>query len=200
VADAELEHALHSAVDGDPAGFARLWRSLHPPLLRYLTVMCRDAADDLASDTWMQVVRDLPSFAGDAISFRVWIFRIARHRVLSHRRRMARRRELPVEIDDERIDRRVRDVAFDVIEGTATDWALGLIASLPPAEAEAVMLRVVAGLDVAQTAEVLDKHGGAVRIATMRGLRRLSAHPEVQARRGVRPTGFIGGTAQPEGV
>jgi RNA polymerase sigma-70 factor (ECF subfamily) len=162
--------------------------------------MCGDGADDMASDTWIQVVRDLPHFAGDAISFRVWIFRIARHRALSYRRRIARRRELPVEIDDQRIDHDVRDTALDVIESSATGWALGLIASLPPAEAEAVMLRVVAGLDVGQTAEVLDKDKGAVRIATMRGLRRLSGHPEVLARRGVRPAGFIGGVAQPEGV
>ena len=43
------------------------------------------------------------------------------------------------------------------------------------------MLRVVAGLDVATTAKVLSKRAGAVRIATMRGLRRLAAHPQVQA-------------------
>jgi len=38
-----------------------------------------------------------------------------------------------------------------------------------------VLLRVVAGLDVAQTAKVLDKRDGAVRIAAMRGLKRLAA-------------------------
>ena len=59
----------------------------------------------------------------------------------------------------------------------------GLIASLPKDQAEAVMLRVVAGLDVAQTAQVLDKRTGAVRVAAMRGLRRLAQHAEVQARR-----------------
>jgi RNA polymerase sigma-70 factor (ECF subfamily) len=41
------------------------------------------------------------------------------------------------------------------------------------------MLRVVAGMDVAQTASVLGKRPGAVRIATMRGLRRLAANLEV---------------------
>src|SRR5262245_53674077 len=107
VADGELEHALRGAVDGDPAGFARLWRSLQPPLLRYLTVIGDDAADDLASETWMQVARDLPRFAGDPTAFRVWVFRIARHRALNHRRQIARRRELSADIDDERHDQRV---------------------------------------------------------------------------------------------
>jgi RNA polymerase sigma-70 factor (ECF subfamily) len=44
------------------------------------------------------------------------------------------------------------------------------------------MLRVVAGLDVAGTAQVLGKRPGAVRVATMRGLRKLAAMPQVQAR------------------
>jgi RNA polymerase sigma-70 factor (ECF subfamily) len=41
------------------------------------------------------------------------------------------------------------------------------------------MLRVVAGLDVASTARILGKRPGAVRIATMRGLRRLAANPQI---------------------
>ena len=47
------------------------------------------------------------------------------------------------------------------------------------------MLRVVAGLDVAGAAQVLGKRPGAVRVATMRGLRKLAAMPQVQARNGV---------------
>jgi RNA polymerase sigma-70 factor, ECF subfamily len=54
-------------------------------------------------------------------------------------------------------------------EGSGTAWALAMIAALPRDLAEAVMLRAVAGLSVADTAEVLGKRPGAVRIATMRG-------------------------------
>jgi RNA polymerase sigma-70 factor (ECF subfamily) len=39
----------------------------------------------------------------------------------------------------------------------------------------------VVGLDVATTAGVLGKRPGSVRVATMRGLRRLAAHPDVVA-------------------
>jgi RNA polymerase sigma-70 factor, ECF subfamily len=45
------------------------------------------------------------------------------------------------------------------------------------------ILRVVVGLDVAGTAAVLGKRPGAVRIAAMRGLRRLAALPQVRDRR-----------------
>ena len=79
--------------------------------------------------------------------------------------------------------RTAEDVASETWLQAARDWALHMIASLPKDQAEAVMLRVVAGLDVAQTAQVLGKRPGAVRVAAMRGLRRLAQHAEVQARR-----------------
>jgi RNA polymerase sigma-70 factor, ECF subfamily len=187
VEDRELVAALRSAVDGDPAGFAVLWRALQPPLLRYLRVVVgRAAADDVASETWLQTVRDLHTFTGDATAFRVWLFRVARNRALDLQRREGRRREEPV--GDAPADERASapDPAAVAAERADLAWALDLIAALPHDQAEAVMLRVVAGLDVAQTAQVLGKRAGAVRIAAMRGLRRLATDEEVLRRQRAR--------------
>jgi RNA polymerase sigma-70 factor (ECF subfamily) len=182
VSDDHLADALGAAVQGDATGFATLWRALQPAVLRYLRVVCGDAAEDVASETWLRAARDLPTFTGDATAFRVWLFRIARHRGLDEVRRAWRRREESRDGMEPGSGQAVRDVVLDVIDSDGTDWALGLIAALPPDQAEAVMLRVVVGLDVAGTAAVLGKRSGAVRIAAMRGLRRLAAHPQVRAR------------------
>jgi RNA polymerase sigma-70 factor (ECF subfamily) len=204
--DDDLAGALTAAAGGDEAGFAVLWRNLQPALLRYLRVVVGEAAEDVASETWLQVARDLPRFRGEPSAFRVWLFRIARHRGIDEHRRVGRRREDPRQrSDQEDTGPRVRDVAFEAIENSDTGWALRLVASLPPDQAEAVMLRVVAGLDVAQTAQVLGKRSGAVRVATMRGLRRLAGNPEVQARAntGRRRSGTWRSSmdaARPEGV
>jgi RNA polymerase sigma-70 factor (ECF subfamily) len=181
VSDHHLAEALRAAVDGDDAGFAVLWRALQPAVLRYLRVVCGDAAEDVASETWLQAARDLSTFTGDATAFRVWLFRIARHRGLDETRRARRHRE--VTRDEVEPPAAVRDVALDVIDRSSTEWALGVIATLPIDQAEAVILRAVVGLDVAGTAAVLGKRPGAVRIAAMRGLRRLAAHPQVRDRR-----------------
>lgn len=46
-----------------------LWRTLHPPLLRYLTVRGDEAPEDIAAETWLQVVRDLRAFRGGVLEF-----------------------------------------------------------------------------------------------------------------------------------
>ncbi|WP_239151497.1 RNA polymerase sigma factor [Virgisporangium aurantiacum] len=192
MSDDELDVALRSAVRGDESGFAVLWRALQPALLRYLRVVCADAAEDVASETWLQAARDLSSFTGDATAFRVWLFRIARHRGIDDRRRAWRRREEVSEVVEPAAGEAVGDVLHDVVERSGTAWALDVISSLPADQAEAVMLRAVVGLDVAGTAAVLGKRPGAVRVAAMRGLRRLAEHPQVRQRR--QPAGGLSGT------
>ena len=66
-------------------------------------------------------------------------------------------------------------MATVVHELMSTEDALGVIARLPRDQAEVVMLRYVADLDVSRTAEVLGKSPGAVRVLAHRGLRRLEA-------------------------
>jgi RNA polymerase sigma-70 factor (ECF subfamily) len=55
----------------------------------------------------------------------------------------------------------------------STEAALALVATLPPDQAEAVMLRSVAGLSVATVAQIMNRPPGTVRVLAHRGLRRL---------------------------
>ena len=50
-----------------------------------------------------------------------------------------------------------------------------LVASLSADQAEVVLLRVVAGLSVAEVAEIIERSPGAVRMLQHRGLQRLAA-------------------------
>jgi RNA polymerase sigma-70 factor, ECF subfamily len=164
---------LARARKGDEAAFTALFRALQPVLLRYLRTMARDLADDVAAETWVSVVRGLPRFRGDLDGFRAWVFTIARSRLIDARRTTGRLPQ-PVGTNSELTDRPDgTDVSAVVDELMSTEAALALIGRLAPDQAEAVLLRHVVGLDVAQTARVLDKRPGAVRIATLRGLRRL---------------------------
>jgi len=181
----DLDAALDRARGGDESGFAELWRALHPPLLRYLTVRGNDAPEDLAAETWLQVVRDLRGFEGDATAFRAWLFTVARHRAVDHGRARASRPVVPVAEPAGDGAATVPSAEHHAVEREATAAALRLVASLPPEQAEMVMLRVVAGLDVAVVAELVGKTPGAVRVAVHRALKSLSRDPRARSAREV---------------
>ena len=169
----DFDSLLAGAKGGDEGCFVLLFRGVQPALLRYLSVVGGPLADDVAGDTWVSVVRGLDRFSGDEAGWRSWVFTIAHARLRDAQRKLGR---LPVPVDDEELHAEVSrvDVWGDVEEILSTEDALRLIARLPRDQAAAVMLRHVVGLDVSQTAEVLGKRAGAVRVAVHRGLRRLA--------------------------
>lgn len=172
--DGELGDAVGRARSGDQAAFGIVYREVHPMLLGYLRGLIGDEADDIASETWHDVVRDLRGFRGDGQTFRGWAATIARHRALDHLRRASvrpRTTSLDARTDEPATSQGSEAVA---LENLSTQRALSLIAELPQEQAEAVLLRVVLGLNGPMAAKVLGKRPGAIRTASHRGLKRLS--------------------------
>ncbi|MFF4247463.1 RNA polymerase sigma factor [Streptomyces sp. NPDC001822] len=172
--DAELGLAVSRAQQGDEEAFATAYRLVHPGLLGYMRGLVGDDAEDVASDAWLEIARDLKRFRGDGAGFRGWTATIARHRALDHIRKQKRRpRTSLIERDVLELPGRA-DTVDEVLESMSTQWALAQIGRLPPDQAEAVLLRVVVALDGPAAARVLGKRPGAVRTAAYRGLRRLA--------------------------
>jgi RNA polymerase sigma-70 factor (ECF subfamily) len=169
-----FEAVLRAAQGGSGEAFSRLWRDSNPGLLRYLRVIVPEAAEDVAADTWVHVVRGLVAFRGDEREWRAWLFTTARRRAIDERRRRSRRPVAPLaEVALERlpVSPDAAEVAF---EHAATRSVMALVAQLPPLQAEVIMLRVVAGLDNEAVARLTGRSPGAVRVAAHRGLRRLA--------------------------
>jgi RNA polymerase sigma-70 factor (ECF subfamily) len=163
---------LEAARGGDDGAFAALWRDTNPALLRYLRVLDAAVADDLAAETWLHIVRGLRTFRGDETAWRGWVFTIAKRRNVDEVRRRIRQPATPVELPEDRVvDEDSADLALRNLDTRA---ALDLIATLPPMQAEVILLRVVAGLPVDMVAEIVDRSAGAVRVAAHRGLRTLA--------------------------
>ncbi|NEY36438.1 sigma-70 family RNA polymerase sigma factor [Streptomyces sp. PRKS01-65] len=171
--DGELGAAVARAQEGDEAAFAVAYRLVQPGLLGYLRGLVGDDAEDVASEAWLEIARDLGRFRGDGAGFRGWTATIARHRALDHlRRRRVRPRPAVLEQD---LDLPAPHSTHDqALESLSTEAALALVRGLPRDQAEAVLLRVVVGLDGPAAARVLGKRPGAVRTAAYRGLKRLA--------------------------
>ncbi len=165
---------LAAARGGDEAAFSVLWRDGNPALLRYLRVVAPDAAEDVAAETWVQVVRGLPGFDGDEQDWRSWLFTTARRRAIDESRRRARRPTTPLAEVPFSQEPRTGDAAGQAMENLGTAAAIAAISALPPLQAEVILLRVLAGLDTEAVARMVGKSPGAVRVAAHRGLRRLA--------------------------
>ena len=134
------------------------------------------------------MAKGIATFEGDRVGFRSWVFTIARRRVVDHRRTAARRRTDPV--DHDRFEDRAgaADAELDVIAALSAQEALDFVArSLPRDQAEVLMLRIVADLDVAHVAEVMGRTATWVRVTQHRALRRLHAVLEKNSSLSVTP-------------
>lgn len=173
---------LSAAQEGSEDAFSLLFRDANPSLLRYLRVIAPEVAEDVAAETWLQVLRGLTSFRGGEQDWRAWLFTISRRKVIDDARRRSRRPAIP--LSDVPLGRMplAADAADVALEHLGTRKAMAMLAALPPMQAEVILLRVVAGLDTDMVAKLLGRTPGAVRVAAHRGLRQLA---EIAAEAGV---------------
>lgn len=182
----DLTTALRRARQGDETAFRTVYRALHPELIRYARVIVGDDAEDVVSEAWLQITRDLPAFRGDGSRFRSFAFVVTRNRARDLLRRQGTRTgevAVPAERLPEPRDTGA-DAAETVLESLSTERAIAFIATLPRHQAEAVMLRIVLGMDAAGASKVLGRRQGAVRMAVSRGLRQLAVLMEQQRQYG----------------
>ena len=170
-----FDEVLAGARLGAEWAVAVLYRDLHPRLVRFFRSQEPRDADDLVGEVWLAVAQGLAAFDGDEAGLRAWVFTIARRRLVDHRRRAAFRRTDSVDMvtlaerpgaDDAERDALATLVSADVLRRVGE--------ALSVEQAEVVLLRVVADLDVASVARIVGKRPGAVRALQHRALKRLA--------------------------
>jgi RNA polymerase sigma-70 factor (ECF subfamily) len=166
---------LAAAQQGDDWAVAVLYRDLQPRLSRFLASREPKAAEDLEAEVWLAIAQGIGRFSGDEESFRAWAFSIARRRLADFRRTAIRRATVPVAVEE--LDRNwavgADAIALDQLSTEAATKFV--IATLPPEQAEVVLLRVVGDLSVTEVGKILGKRPGTVRVLQHRALRRLHA-------------------------
>lgn len=179
-----FDDVLLAAQTGAGWAFERLYDDLAGVVTGYVRQQGAADPDDVASETFLHAFRSIGTFTGGEEDFRSWVFTIAHRRLVDAHRRAARRPQAtpigaPTEVEeagagtaavvDEAADRSVMD---------EEEWARleQHLAVLTPLQRDVVLLRVVAGMSVAETAAVVERSEEAVRQLQRRGLRRLEEH------------------------
>jgi len=175
VADESFGALLDRAASGDERAFADLVGPLLPALRGYLRAIGRDEVEDLLVDVLLAVHRRLDRFVGHETGFRSWVFTIAHNVGVDHYRRRRRRPE-PVDTTDPKL----RGV-LGVVEGVdaiVVDHALDrrleeVLSQIPELHRRVLLLRTAADLSVEETAKVLGRTEGSVRVLHHRALKRV---------------------------
>ncbi len=172
------EELMAAVATGDADGFSTFYRRHLPAVTAYFArrVRNREAAFDLAAETFAAVVVSAARFDPERGPAVAWLLGIASHKLTDSIRRErvesdARRRLAlqPVSITDADLER--------VEEAAGTDPDLGeLVAALPPDHRDAVTAHVVDERSYREIASDLQCSEAVVRQRVHRGLRRLREH------------------------
>ncbi|NYI40913.1 RNA polymerase sigma factor [Demequina lutea] len=171
----QFASTLAAARTGAPWAWESIYRDLAGVVGGYLRGRGAPEVEDLVSETFLSVARDIHSFCGDESAFRSWVFTIAHRRMLDAWRSQGRR--VPIadgEDAQHRAERKWRgDVEDEAMNSMSAVEAEALMGHLTRAQRDVILLRVVGDLSVAQTARILDTSEGAVRALQNRALREL---------------------------
>ncbi|MEP7293548.1 MAG: sigma-70 family RNA polymerase sigma factor [Chloroflexota bacterium] len=166
------DDGMVSAARADRAAFAQVYRRYEQVIYRYLLTKVNNWQDaqDLTAQTFAAALQIFDDYRADG-SLVAWLTVIARNLAVSHYRRQ--RYEISLDDDtplstpgtEEIVGQRLRMAA--VLEG---------LNRLQPERAEVIRLRLFAELSTAETARVMNKTEGAVKMLLLRALRDLRQH------------------------
>jgi RNA polymerase sigma-70 factor (ECF subfamily) len=152
---------------GDANAAAELIAALNPVLYRFFVAQpgTRAQAEDLMQETWLRIHRARHTHRpGEPVM--PWVYAIARHVAVDGYRRYSRvaSREITADV--------MPDVAVPETSAAAADLDR-LLAELPDAQREVVVMLRIGGLSIEEVARALSLTIGAVKQKAHRAFRRL---------------------------
>jgi len=152
-----------------------IYRDLAGPVLGYAKNRGANDPEDVASETFLQVARNIHRFEGDEVGFRSWVFTIAHRRVIDQQRAEGRQPEIADGIEPEFINEHehLANVEREAMSNMSLIEVRAIIRVLSAQQRDVILLRVIGDFSVAETARILDKSEGAVRVTQTRALQAL---------------------------
>lgn len=163
---------LAAAAGGAEWAWAEVYRDLAPGLLRFLTGQGAADPEDCLGEVFIQIVRQLGGFHGDEPAFRTWAFTIARSRLIDAWRKDQRRPAKAGEDVSVAADRLAPAPPQEpaTLQRAAVEE---ILATLSPDQRAVLMLRYVHQFSSEETAAIIGKPEGTVRVLQHRALRTL---------------------------
>ncbi len=160
----------------DPRRFEPLYRKYVGQVYSFAVYELHDhhAAEDVTEQVFLRALAGLPRFEergqGEASTFRVWLFQIARNALANERRHRARHPQASLDAALE-LPAPGADLALRSSQREAATRAWRAIERLPGDRRRALVLRFVEEMTTREIAGVMGRSEGAVRVLIHRALR-----------------------------
>lgn len=171
--DGEFESVLAAARTGSAEAYTRIFTALAPVVEGYLRLQGAFEPEDLTSEVFLAVLRNLGSFEGDEPGFRSWVFTIAHRRLLDERRR-ATRRPAPAPLHEAPDRPATDDVEQTVVARLGAEQVRALCERLSDDQRDVLLMRLLGRMTIDDIAEVMARSPGAVKALQRRGLLAIS--------------------------
>jgi RNA polymerase sigma-70 factor (ECF subfamily) len=167
------EQLIRSAVGGDSSAFGALYDQYQPAIYRFVVVKVgsREEAEDITHHVFLSAWQKMPAYKHRGHPFSSWLYQIARNMVIDH----YRSKKGDVSLDK-------IDPESSIIPAVAqSDLSIKLqlervhvaIKELKPDYQDVIILRFIEDLPLKETAAILKKSEGAVKLVQHRAIREL---------------------------
>ena len=170
VTEAQLKAQMLAGLEGDAGAHASLLRACAPLVRRFFARRLQRGAgdlEDLVQEALIAIHMRRESFDRER-PFTAWLFSIARHKLVDHFRRSARRQAV------DGLDDILAQEGFEQSSNAAMDIDR-LLHTLPAKQARAIRQTKIEGLSVAEAASLAGLSVSDVKVSVHRGLKALRA-------------------------
>lgn len=170
--DASEDELVRRAVAGDAVAFAAIYDEFAPRVRRFLWHQPVDAdlAEELLQRTFVKMIEALPRYDRRGLPFGAWVFRIVRNTLTDHWRTL--HPAMPLDTAANRPADGGDPVAIAERDHDRAELRAAL-ATLPADQQEVIAWRFFADLTPAETAALMGRSNGAVRVLQHRALKAL---------------------------
>lgn len=130
-------------------------------------------AQELVQETWLRLVRSLPQYQPTGAPFKSYLYRIALNLITDFWRKQGRRPSAVELLDCQQAVPQREQPEMQVLSQEMRSAILGVLQELPAEQRRAVELRLLGGLSVKETALLMERSEGAVKMLQQRALKQL---------------------------
>ena len=172
-ADEEIKKLVSLSKGGDEEAFGKVYDLISEPVYKfiYMRTRHRENAEDLLSLTFLKVWKNLPRYEERAgTKFTTWVFQIC-HNVIRDYYRSSREYILFEEYMENQQTEQTQEEYVD--KSILLTRMRAALQHLSENHQNVLTLRFISGLSVAETARIMEKREGTVRVLQVRALKTL---------------------------